>query len=59
MEAGQYVADDNFTRAASTSEARAGHPTNPVEMLCNEAFAQLMQFTWWIVPEEAEKKKGS
>jgi hypothetical protein len=45
------VADDNFSRAGSMSEARAGHPTNPVEMLCNEAFAQLMQFNWWIVPE--------
>ena len=45
------LADDLFFRA----EAWEGHPTNPVEDLCNGALAELMQHDWWVVPEEAQK----
>ena len=45
------LADDLFFRA----EVWEGHPTNPVENLCNGALTDLMQHDWWVVPEEAQK----
>jgi hypothetical protein len=45
------LADDLFFEA----EVSKGHPTDPVERLCNGALAELMHHDWWDVPEEAQK----
>jgi len=45
------LADDLFFEA----EVSKGHPTDPVERLCNGALAELMHHDWWAVPEEAQK----